>query len=126
MILKLIKRFVLLAALLILSLSSWFAFEFLSTPKNPSDKILYEIETGEGSKGLAEHLKEAGIIKKKTVFLLGHFLFYSKKTIKAGEFVFDLPLSIQKILHIVTEGKILLHAATIPEGLTRMEIASHL
>ncbi len=126
MMLKMIKRFLLLAAILILFLGSWFAFEFLSTPKSPTEKILYEIERGEGAKSLAEHLKEAGIIQKKTVFLYGHFFFYSKKTIKAGEYVFDLPLSIQKILHIITDGKILLHAATIPEGLTRMEIADHL
>jgi len=126
MMLKLIKWFLLLAAILILFLSSWFAFEFLSTPKKPSDKILYEIKQGEGAKSLAVHLKQAGIIQKKTAFLYGHALFYSKKTIKAGEFVFELPLSINKILRIITEGKNLLHAATIPEGLTRLEIADHL
>ena len=126
MMLKLIKRFLLLAAISILFLSSWFAFEFWGTPKKPTDKILYEIKQGEGAKSLAVHLKEAGIIQKKTAFLYGHALFYSKKTIKAGEFVFELPLSINKILYNITEGKSLLHAATIPEGLTRMEIAIHL
>lgn len=124
--LKLIKRLLLLAAFMILFLSSWFAFEFLRTPKNPSGNILYEIKKGEGANSLAEHLMAAGILQKKTVFLYGHTLFYSKKTIKAGEFVFELPLSINKILQIVTEGKSLLHAVTIPEGLTRMEIATHL
>ena len=126
MMLKLIKRFLLLAAISILFLSSWFAFEFWGTPKKPADKILYEIKKGEGAKSLAEHLKEEGIIQKKTAFLLGHALFYSQKIIKAGEYVFECPLSIQKVLHIITEGKILLHAATIPEGLTRLEIANHL
>ncbi len=126
MMLKMIKRFLLLAAILILFLASWFVFEFLSTPKSPQERILYEIERGKGAKSLAEHFKEEGILQKKMAFLLGHSLFYSQKTIKAGEYVFDLPLSIQKILHIITSGKILLHAATIPEGLTRMEIADHL
>ncbi len=126
MMLKMIKRFLLLAAILILFLASWFTFEFLSTPKSPTEKILYEIERGEGAKSLAEHFKEEGILQNKMAFLYGHSLFYSQKTIKAGEYVFDLPLSIQKILHIITDGKILLHAATIPEGLTRMEIADHL
>ncbi len=126
MILKIIKRFLLLATILILFMASWFAFEFLSTPKSPTENILFEIERGEGAKSLAGHFKEKEIIQNKTAFLYGHFLFYSKKTIKAGEYVFDLPLSIQKILHIITEGKNLLHAATIPEGLTRIEIADHL
>lgn len=126
MMLKMIKRFLLLVAILILFLASWFVFEFLSTPKSPPEKILYEIERGEGAKSLAEHFKEEGILQNKMAFLYGHSLFYSQKTIKAGEYVFDLPLSIQKILHIITDGKILLHAATIPEGLTRMEIADHL
>ncbi|MFC2168818.1 endolytic transglycosylase MltG, partial [Acidobacteriota bacterium] len=124
--LKIIKRFFLLAAVLVLFLSCWFAVEFLITPKKPSGKIQYEIERGEGANSLAEHLKTEGIIPNKWAFLLGHSLFYSQKTIKAGEYIFELPLSIQKILRIVTEGKSLLHAATIPEGLTRMEIAGHL
>jgi len=123
---KIIKRVLLLATILILFLASWFAFEFLSTPKSPTENILYEIERGEGAKSLAEHFKEKGIIQNKMVFLYGHSLFYSQKIIKAGEYVFDLPLSIQKILHTITEGKTLLHSATIPEGLTRMEIADHL
>ena len=126
MMLKIIKRSLLLATIFILFLASWFTFKFLNTPKSPTKKILYEIERGEGAKSLAEHFKEKGIIQNKIVFLYGHSLFYSQKTIKAGEYVFDLPLSIQKILHIITDGKILLHAATIPEGLTRMEIADHL
>lgn len=122
------KRFLGLAAVLILFLSGWFAFEYLRTPKRPMEKFLYvyEIERGSGAKSLAEDLKEEGIIQKKTAFLLGHSLFYSQKTIKAGEYVFEVPLSIQKILSIITEGKIHLHPVTIPEGLTRLEIASHL
>jgi len=126
MYLKMIKRLLLVAAILILSLSGWFAFEYLKIPKRPKGKILHEIKKGEGANSLAEHLKEEGIIQNKTAFLYGHFFFFSKKTIKAGEYVFNLPLSVQKILQIITEGKILLHAVTIPEGLTRVEIAGHL
>ena len=85
-----------------------------------------KLKGGKGQKAWQNISKQRGSSKKKTAFLLGHSLFYSQKTIKAGEYVFELPLSIQKILHIITEGKSLLHAATIPEGLTRMEIASHL
>ena len=122
--LKIFKRLLLLAIILILFFSTWFAFEYLKTPKGPGKDILYEIKKGEGANSLAEHLKEKGIIQNKNTFLLGHSLFYSRKTIKAGEYVFELPLSVKNILNIITEGKILLHAVTVPEGLTRIETAA--
>lgn len=123
MILKIIKRSLFLAALFVLFLTSWFAFEFLSTPKDPPKELLFEIQRGKGAKSLAQALKDERIIRKKWVFLLGHSLFYSPRSIKAGEYSLLLPLSVKSVLHTITEGKVYLHALTIPEGLTRLEIA---
>ncbi|MGD2295673.1 MAG: endolytic transglycosylase MltG [Candidatus Aminicenantes bacterium] len=126
MFLKIFKRSLLIATILVLFLTSWFVLEFLSSPKNPPKTILFEIEKGKGAKSLAQNLKDKDIIQKKWVFLLGYSVLYSARSIKAGEYAFSLPLPVKEILEIITEGRVHLHALTIPEGLTRLEIAEHL
>ena len=120
---KTLKLSLLLGIVLILFFTSWFSLEYLNTPRTPAEEKIFEIERGMGAKSLARSLKEAGIIRKRWVFILGHSLFYSPKSIKAGEFAFPLPLSVKDILRIITEGKVRLHSLTIPEGLTRLEMA---
>jgi len=126
MTLKLIKRSLLLAVLLFLSFSIWFAVEFLSLPNAPPKKILLEIEKGSSVSQIASLLKEKEIIKRKWVFLTGYKLFFSRDTLKSGEYSIELPVSTKNILRTLIKGKIYLHPITIPEGLTQKEIASHL
>jgi UPF0755 protein len=126
MILKAIKTTLLVSALALLLISAWFCYEFYSTIKPVSDEILIEVEMGKGAKSIAEVLKERGVIKKTWPFLLGYKLFFSSKSIKAGEYVFQSPISTKEVLSILTEGKVYLHPLTIPEGLTKKEIAQHL
>jgi UPF0755 protein len=120
---RFLQRFLLLALFLLLLFSSWFALEFSRIPKAPQQTAVFEIESGQGAKSLVRVLKEEGIIHKKWVFLLGHSLLYAPKSIKAGEFSLSLPLSVNQLLRIFTEGKALLYPLTVPEGLTRMETA---
>lgn len=120
---RFLQRFLLLALFLLLLFSSWFALEFSRIPKAPQQAAVFEIESGQGAKSLVRVLKEEGIIHKKWVFLLGHSLFYAPRSIKAGEFSLSLPLSVNQLLRIFTEGKAHLYPLTVPEGLTRMETA---
>jgi len=126
MTLKIIKRTLLLAVILSLSFSIWFAVEFLSLPNAPPKKILLGIEKGSSVSQIASLLKEKEIIKRKWVFLTGYKLFFSRYTLKSGEYSIELPVSTKNILRTLIEGKIYLHPITIPEGLTQKEIASHL
>lgn len=118
-----LQRILLLALFLILLFSSWFALEFFRVSRNSTETAVFEIESGQGAKRLAPILKKEGIIRKKWVFLLGHALFFSPKSIKAGEYSLSLPLSVNELLQIITEGKAILYPLTIPEGLTRLETA---
>ena len=124
MAIKIVKTVIILAAVALLFLSVWFSMEFYLTPKVSPEKILFEAEKGKGAEGIAHELKEAGIIKKEWPFLLGYKFFFASKTLKAGEYLFSLPVSTKKVLQTMTEGKIYLHPLTIPEGLTIKEIAS--
>ncbi len=124
MAIKIIKTSLILAIVVVLFFSTWFSMEFHATPKITKEKILFDVEKGKGAENIAQRLKEAGIIKKKWPFLLGYKFFFSSKTLKAGEYLFSLPLSTKEILQTITEGRVYLHSLTIPEGLTIKEIAS--
>lgn len=126
MILKVIKPALIISAVIPLLLCAWFSFEFYGTSKASPEKILFVVESGKGIQSIAQDLKKEGIIKKTWTFLLGYKLYFSPKSLKAGEYELSLPVSIKKILTILSEGKVFFHPVTIPEGLTRREIAQHL
>lgn len=123
--LKIIKTALLVSAVTLLLLSAWFSLEFYGSQNTQKEKISFEVEKGSGAQRIAQDLKEKGIIKKKWPFLLGYKFFFSPKSLKAGEYTFQGSLSTKDILKIITEGKISLRPITIPEGLTRKEIAQH-
>lgn len=126
MILKVIKPALIISAVIPLLLCAWFSFEFYGTSKAAPEKILVVVESGKGIQSIAQDLKEEGVIKKTWPFLLGYKLYFSPKSLKAGEYELSLPVSTKKILTILSEGKVFFHPVTIPEGLTRREIAQHL
>lgn len=126
MFLKIIKRALFAAVLLILLCVSWFSYEFSSPPKRSSTEAIFEVKGGETAKDIAKNLEDQGLIRTKWAFVLGYRLFYSRQSLKAGEYTFKLPISAKNILFILTEGKVKLYPVTIPEGLTRRETAQHL
>ena len=126
MILKVIKPALIVSAVIPLLLCAWFSFEFYGTSKASTQKILFVVESGKGIQSIAQDLKEKGVIKKTWPFLLGYKLYFSPKSLKAGEYELSLPVSTKKILTLLSEGKVFFHPVTIPEGLTRREIAQHL
>jgi len=126
MILKVIKPALIISVVIPLLLCAWFSFEFYGTSKAAPEKILFVVESGKGIQSIAQDLKEEGVIKKTWPFLLGYKLYFSPKSLKAGEYELSLPVSTKKILAILSEGKVFFHPVTIPEGLTRREIAQHL
>jgi UPF0755 protein len=126
MMLKAVKTALIISAVIPLILSAWFSFEFYSTPRDTPKKIFFLVEEGKGVQSIAQNLKEQGVIKKTWPFLLGYKIYFSSMSLKAGEYELSLPVSTKKILHILSEGKVYFHPFTIPEGLTRREIAQNL
>lgn len=122
-----ILRYLLLASVIgLLLFSSWFAYEFYHTTKSPHGLIEIEIPEGGNAASIASSLLDQKIIRKKWPFLLGYRLFFFPQTLKAGEYNIQMPVSVKTVLFMLTEGDVILYPFTIPEGLTRREIADHL
>lgn len=123
MISRIIKISLLTAAIGILLFSVWFSREYYHTPAMSFQEIHFEISEGSSVAEIARKLKAQSIIKRKWPFILAYKLFFSPKGLKAGEYVLQMPLSTKQVLFILLEGQIFLRPVTIPEGLTRAEIA---
>ena len=71
---------------------------------------------------LANILKNKGLISNQYVFRLGVILFGNAVELKAGEFSISSRSSMYRIMHVLTEGQVVLHSMTIPEGLSNFQI----
>jgi len=123
---RLLKLLLLLTVILLLFAGAWFSRE-LGTPLGRTEgKIVFEIAEGKSVAAIARELREQGVIRRTWPFLLSYRLFHSSSSLKAGEYEMEGPVSSRDVLNALIEGRIRLHALTVPEGLTRLEIARHL
>jgi UPF0755 protein len=86
------------------------------------EKIIL-IEQGLGRRAIAERLSSEGVLRFR-----GPFLFYAYaqpgRTLKAGEYVFDRPMTPAEVFSKLERGEVRLYPLVIREGLTRWEIAA--
>ena len=75
---------------------------------------------------MAELLKREGVINQPYLFELYAYLNRQKGQLKAGEFLFKAHASLDEAIDTLVQGKAILHALTIPEGLTSEQIVGRL
>ncbi|MBV9077800.1 MAG: endolytic transglycosylase MltG, partial [Methylobacteriaceae bacterium] len=79
-----------------------------------------------GTGDIADLLRREGVIENVSIFELYAYLNRGKGALKAGEFQFRAGTSIQDAIDTLVQGKAILHALTIPEGLTSEQIVQRL
>ena len=89
------------------------------------DKVLL-IPRGTGTSEMAELLSREGVIADANLFELYAYLNRSKGQLKAGEFQFRAGTSIEEAIDTLIQGKAIMHAFTVPEGLTSEQIVTRL
>lgn len=100
---------------------------FLVSPadRNGREEV-FVIEAGRTFREVAQDLEKRGLIKSKMLLVLWSRIMRYGKDIKSGEYILSAATPPLKILEKLRQGKILLHAVTIPEGATREQIADAL
>ncbi|MCW8307580.1 endolytic transglycosylase MltG [Acidiphilium sp. PA] len=73
---------------------------------------------------VARTLKRAGVIRYPLIFELAAWITRRQGPLRAGEFEFVAHGSLRRILHTLRSGAVVQHKATIPEGLTAIQIAA--
>lgn len=90
-----------------------------------TDKVVV-VPRGTGTSEMASLLVREGVIEQPFLFETYAFFNRQRGPMKAGEFLFKAHTNIEDAIDTLIEGKAILHAITVPEGLTSEQIMSRL
>jgi UPF0755 protein len=88
------------------------------SPPTGAQETVVLLERGQGLSAIAETLERAGVVRSAFLFKLGVIKEGAERDLKAGEYVIPAASSMNAILRMLREGRVILHRVTIPEGLT--------
>lgn len=106
----------------VLYLGGWY-LEWLEPPSQKEAPRVIYIAPGTPVKKIASILEKRGIIKNRYVFLLEAWRKGVLHKLKAGEYELSPHLSLDEVLQILAEGRVITHIVTIPEGANVWEVA---
>jgi UPF0755 protein len=89
------------------------------------DRIV-DIPRGSGLRDISDVLTRNGVIDQPWVFVGGVLLLKAHEGLKAGEYQFKAHASLSDVVTTMSEGKVLVHQISIPEGLTSEQIVQRL
>lgn len=93
--------------------------------KSPTADKPIEIPSGLGARGVIKLLHDKGVIADENLALAYIAISGNRAELKAGEYLFDKPLTIPEVVAKLAAGEVYLHHLTIPEGLTVAEISGY-
>ncbi len=80
------------------------------------------LHPGYSTHRIAAELKSAGIIRSEKAFILWHY-FHPKRSLKAGEYLFDKNSNTIEVQKRLRRGDVYFHTVVVPEGFTMFDIA---
>lgn len=89
------------------------------------DKIV-NIPSGYGIKDISDLLVREGVIDQPYVFIGGAIILKGRHALKLGEYQFRKQASLADVVDTISEGKVVQHSFTAPEGLTSEQIVARL
>jgi UPF0755 protein len=104
-----------------LAFAGWFGWALL-TPAEPAGPTFVMLRPGYSTRRIASELKSAGVIRSEEAFILWHDL-HRRRSLKAGEYLFDKPANIIDIQKRLRRGDVYFHTVVVPEGFTMFDIA---
>lgn len=94
------------------------AVERYEGPGPLDEETVVEIPRGADLEEIARRLAEAGVIDRPLLFRLAVRLDGQARSLKAGEYRFTPAMSMKQAADLLVSGRTVLHALTVPEGLT--------
>lgn len=101
--------------------AGWLAWA-LWAPVAPHGQKFVLLRPGYSTRRIATELKSAGAIRSTDAFVFWHYL-HHKRSLKAGEYLFERPASATEIHNRLARGDVYVHTIVIPEGYTLFDIA---
>lgn len=115
------KRFFLLLLLLVGALLLWFGYgvyrKVFSPYQGYAGNTVVQIDSGMSVAAIGKKLESQGVIADARYFRRYYRLFFAGRKLKAGEYLFDGPLSMRQVIEKLEQGKAILYKVTVKEGL---------
>ena len=115
------RRILWVIPLAIVAAAGWLAWALL-LPATPPANTFVMLHPGYSTHHIAAELKSAGVIRSERAFVLWHY-FRRRRSLKAGEYLFDKPANIIDIQKRLRRGDVYVHTVVVPEGFTMFDIA---
>lgn len=115
------RRIVWLVLIAACAAGGWFAWAVLA-PVTPPQQTFVLLRPGYSTHRIATELKAAGVIQSERAFVLWHYL-HRRRSLKAGEYLFEKPASIIDIQKRLRRGDVYFHTVVVPEGFTMFDVA---
>ena len=84
----------------------------------------FEIPAGAGTKAIGQRLVDAGIVRDTVTYRVALWLSGDARRLKAGEYLFDHPMTAREVLGKIARGEVDLVNITFREGLAIAEMAA--
>jgi UPF0755 protein len=91
-------------------------------PVHPAGPTFVMLRPGYSTRHIASELKRSGVIRSEDAFVLWHY-FHHKRSLKAGEYLFEKPANTLDIQKRLRRGDVYFHTVVVPEGYTMFDIA---
>lgn len=115
------KRLFLFLLLLVLAVAAWIGYSAYRKIYHPfqgyAKSVVVQIDSGMTVAAIAAKLQRQGIIANAAYFTRYYRLFFADKKLKAGEYLFDTPLTMRQVIQKLDLGKAILYKITVKEGL---------
>jgi len=116
-----VRKIFWLILIVALAFTGWFAWALL-TPVTPPQHTVLLLHPGYSTRRIASELKSSGVIRSEKAFILWRYL-HRRRTLKAGEYLFDEPANILEIQDRLRRGDVYFHTVVLPEGFTIFDVA---
>ncbi len=104
--------------------AGWTAWQLYQPYSGYTEREIVEIVPRTGTLPIADLLASRGVIAHEWPFLVRCWIGRARhRHLKAGEYLFDRPLSPADVYRKLMVGDVLLHSVVIPEGSDRFDIA---
>lgn len=121
------RRLVAFTLLLAAIALAWLAFavyrRLFSPFQGHGGRVVVVIDSGMPVSAIGKRLERQGIVASAVAFSRYYKYFHSTRKLKAGEYLFDAPLTMGQVIDKLAAGKSVLYRVTVKEGLWSGEIA---
>jgi len=119
-----VKKILVAILLLIGGGAAFLVFQTFHAYQGYHGSVIVNIPPGSGAASAARTLSAQGVLRSRAPFLMLYAIGrFRHRTLKAGEYLFDHPLSTRGVYDKIVRGDVYYHLVVIPEGSDRFDIA---